>query len=106
GGGFAGRPVRRWRGPVRARAAPGWRPAAVPLAGAGRAATAISAVFLLTHVPIVITGSPFLPFHGGVRRVLCAAVMVVLVMTARATRLAAERGCEPVPVPPRLRGAA
>ncbi|HLU59496.1 MAG TPA: DUF998 domain-containing protein [Pseudonocardia sp.] len=103
---FAVVPVAAWLVAVRARSAPAWRPAAVPLTWAARGATAISAVFLLNHVPIVITGSPFLPFLGGVQRVLCAAVMVVLVMTARATRLAAERGCEPVPVPPRLRGAA
>jgi hypothetical protein len=91
---------------VHARTAPAWQPAAVPLTWAAVIATLISAFFLLNHVPIVIAGSPFFPFLGGVQRVLCAAVIVVLVMTARATRLAAERVLEPVPVSPSLRGAA
>jgi hypothetical protein len=91
----------------RARSAPAWQPAAVPLTWAAAIAGAVSVFFLLNHVPIVIAGSPFFPFLGSVQRVLYAAVMVVLVMTARATRLAAERVHSPVPaVSPRLRGAA
>jgi hypothetical protein len=103
---FAVVPVAGWLVAGRARSAPEWRPAAVPLTWAAGIAGAVSAFFLLNHVPIVIAGSPFFPLLGGVQRVLCAAVMVVLVMTARATRLATERVLEPVPVPPRLRGAA
>jgi hypothetical protein len=103
---FAVLPLAAWLVAVRARAVPAWRPAAVPLTWAARIACAVSAFFLLNHVPIVIAGSPFFPLLGGVQRVLCAAVMVVLVMTARATRLATECVLEPVPVSPRLRGAA
>jgi hypothetical protein len=91
----------------RARSAPAWQPAALPLTWAAGIAVAVSVFFLLNHVPIVIAGSPFFPFLGGVQRVLYASVMVVLVMTARATRLAAERVHGPVAaVSPRLRGAA
>jgi Protein of unknown function (DUF998) len=103
---FAVLPLAAWLVAGRARSAPAWRPAAVPLSWAAGIAGVISTFFLLNHVPIVITGSPFFPFLGGVQRVLYASVMVVLVMTARATRLAAERVLEPVPVSPRLRGAA
>jgi hypothetical protein len=101
-------PLAAWMVARRARSASAWRPAALPLAWAAGIAGAVSAIFLLNHVPIVIAGSPFLPFLGGVQRVLYAAVMVVLVMTARATRLAAERVQSPaqVPISPRLRGAA
>ena len=91
-----------------ARSAPAWQPAAVPLTWAGGAAGAVSVFFLLNHVPIVIGGSPFFPFLGGVQRVLYAAVMVALVMTARATRLAADRAhaTTQLPAAGRLRGAA
>jgi hypothetical protein len=81
--------------------------AAPALARAAVAVAGVSAFFLLlNHVPIVIAGSPLFPFIGGVQRVLCAAVIVVLVMTARATRLAAEHVLEPVQLSPSLRGAA
>jgi hypothetical protein len=103
---FAVLPVASWLVAVRARSAPAWQPAAVPLTWAAAIAAAVSVFFLLNHVPIVIAGSPLFPFLGGVQRVLCAAVIVVLVMTARATRLAAEHVLEPVPLSPRLRGAA
>jgi uncharacterized protein DUF998 len=103
---FAVLPLAAWLVAVRARSAPEWRPAGAPLTWAAGTAGAVSTFFLLNHVPIVIAGSPFFPFLGGVQRVLYAAVMVVLVMTARATRLAAERVLEPVPVSPGLRGAA
>jgi Protein of unknown function (DUF998) len=103
---FAALPLAAWLVAVRSRSATPWQPAAVPLAWAAGTAGAVSAFFLLNHVPIVITGSPFFPFLGGVQRVLCVAVMVVLVMTARATRLAAERVESPVAVAGSLRGAA
>lgn len=45
-----------------------------------------SAVSLLGRAPIVIRDSPARPLLGGVQRVVCADVMVVLVRTARATR--------------------
>jgi hypothetical protein len=92
----------------RARSAPAWAPAAPALTWGVGITCVISAVFLLNHVPIVIAGSPGFPLLGGVQRVLYAAVMVVLVMTARATRLAIDRVHCAVEVPPatQLRGAA
>jgi Protein of unknown function (DUF998) len=104
---FAALPLAAWLVAVRSRSATPWQPAAVPLAWAAGTAGAVSAFFLLNHVPIVITGSPFFPFLGGVQRVLCVAVMVVLVMTARATRLAVDRvhSSAELPAAARLRGA-
>jgi hypothetical protein len=98
-------PLAAWLVARRARSAPAWQPAALPLSRAAGIAGVVSTFFLLNHVPIVIAGSPFLPFLGGVQRVLYAAVMVVLVMTARATRLATERVLSSVdlPVSPGLR---
>jgi hypothetical protein len=105
---FAVLPLAAWLVARRAGSAPAWQPAALPLSWAAGVAGVVSTFFLLNHVPIVIAGSPFFPFLGGVQRVLYAAVMVVLVMTARATRLATERVLSSVdlPVSPRLRGAA
>jgi hypothetical protein len=101
-------PLAAWLVAVRARTAPAWQPAALPLTWAAGIAGAVSTFFLLNHVPIVIAGSPFFPFLGGLQRVLYVAVMVVLVMTARATRLATERVHRPVdlPAPQGLRGTA
>jgi hypothetical protein len=105
---FAVLPLAAWLVAGRARTAPAWQPAALPLTWAAGIAGAVSTFFLLNHVPIVIGGSPFFPFLGGLQRVLYAAVMVVLVMTARATRLATERVHQPVdlPAPQGLRGTA
>jgi Protein of unknown function (DUF998) len=101
-------PLAAWLVARRARSASPWMPAAPALARGAVIAGAVSAFFLLNHVPIVIAGSPLFPFIGGVQRVLYAAVMVVLVMTARATRLAADCVHCPAQLPasPRLRGAA
>ena len=101
--------------------APGTTPGPVPtvrrlvggpgFGGLARAAVAvagISAFFLLpNHVPIVIAGSPVFPLFGGVQSVFCAAVMVVIVLTARDTRLAVDRidGPAGVPAVSGLRGA-
>lgn len=86
------------------RIAGGWVLAALPVAGwmvarrvleprltwiAG-GTVALSAVFLLSHVPIVIGTSPGFPLLGGVERVLYASVMLVLLATARSTRLAVD----------------
>ncbi|GAA5119552.1 hypothetical protein GCM10023320_25470 [Pseudonocardia adelaidensis] len=103
---FTALPLAAWLVAVRARTAAPWQPAAAPLTWAAGIAGAVSGFFLLNHVPIVIAGSPFSPFLGGVQRVLCVAVMVVLVMTARATRLATESVESPVPAAGSLRGAA
>jgi hypothetical protein len=101
-------PLAAWMVAQRARSASAWAPAAHPLAVGAAIAGVLSAFFMLNHVPIVIAGSPLFPFIGGVQRVLYAAVMVVLVMTARATRLAVDRVHSPAELPasPRLRGAA
>jgi hypothetical protein len=101
-------PLAAWMVARRARSASAWAPAAHPLAVGAAIAGVLSAFFMLNHVPIVIAGSPLFPFIGGVQRVLYAAVMVVLVMTARATRLAVDRVHSPAELPasPRLRGAA
>jgi hypothetical protein len=100
-------PLAAWMVARRAQAAPAWSSAAHPLAWAAAIAGVLSTFFLLNHVPIVIAGSPVFPYIGGVQRVLYAAVMVVLVMTARATRLAADRVHSPAQLPAaaRLRGA-
>jgi Protein of unknown function (DUF998) len=88
---FAVLPLAAWMVARRARSAPAWAPAAPALSGGSAITGVISGFFLLSHVPIVIDGSPAFPFQGGLQRVLVAAVMVVLVMTARATRLAVDR---------------
>jgi hypothetical protein len=104
---FAVLPLAAWMVARRARWAPAWAAAAPALTWGATAAGAVSALFVLNYVPIVIAGSPLLPLIGGVQRVLCAAVMVVLVMTARATRLAVDRIHCPAEIPTAgLRGAA
>ncbi len=103
---FAVLPLAAWMVARRARSTPGWD-AAPALTWGATAAGAVSALFVLNHVPIVIGGSPLFPLIGGVQRVSCAAVMVVLLMTARATRLAVDRIHCPAEIPTAgLRGAA
>jgi hypothetical protein len=101
-------PLAVWLVALRARSVPAWVPAAPALTWGAALTGVISAFFLLNHVPIVISGSPGLPLLGGVQRVLYAAVMVVLVMTARATRLAIDRAhcTTEIPAAAQLRGAA
>lgn len=106
---FAVLPLAAWMVARRARsAAPAWQAAAPALHWWAGTTGVLSAAFLLSHVPIVIGGSSGFPLMGGLQRVLYAAVMLVLVATARATRLAAE--ALPCPaatsVGPQLRGAA
>jgi Protein of unknown function (DUF998) len=110
---FAMVPLAAWMVARRARSAAAWQPAAPALSRLAGATGVLSAVFLLSHVPIVIAGSPGFPLIGGVQRVLFAAVMLVLVATARATRLAVDRALGPAAIlsrpelpDPRLRGAA
>ncbi|OLT22280.1 hypothetical protein BJF78_07785 [Pseudonocardia sp. CNS-139] len=88
---FAMLPLAAWQVARRARSAPAWQPAAPALARLSGATGVAGVFFLLTHVPIVIGGSPGFPLIGGVQRVLFLAVMLVLVATARATRLAVDR---------------
>jgi hypothetical protein len=96
---FAMLPLTAWMVAQRARSAPAWQPAAPALSRCSGATGVLSALFLLSHIPIVIAGSPGFPLIGGVQRVLYAAVMLVLVATARATRLAVDRALSPVAVP-------
>jgi hypothetical protein len=72
-----------------------------------RGGVAVGGVSPRKDVPIVIAGSPVFPHIGGVHRVFCVAVMVALVMTARATRVAVERSPAPTahPAAARLCGA-
>jgi hypothetical protein len=104
---FAVLPLAAWLVARRARSAPAWQAAAPALHWWAGSTGVLSAVFLLSHVPIVIGGSSGFPLIGGLQRVLYAAVMLVLVATARATRLAVEASsCPAASVGPRLRGAA
>lgn len=50
----------------------------------------LSTVFLLSHVPIVIAGSPIFTAEGALQSVLYAVVMVELLMIVRATRPAID----------------
>jgi hypothetical protein len=68
----------------------GLRAAAPALTWFAGIVAGLSALFLLSHVPIVITGSPVFTVEGAVQRVLYAVVMVVLMMIARATRSAID----------------
>lgn len=96
-------PLAVWQVAGRARTAPAWRSTAPALAWSAGITGVLSALFLLSHVPIVVAGSPGFPLMGGVQRVVYAAVMLMLVVTATATRLALVRardtGVEPGPLP-------
>jgi hypothetical protein len=96
-----------WLVARRARSAPGWTAAAPALTWCAGVTGLPGLTSLPSHVPIVIGGSPGFPLLGGVERVLYA-VMLVLVTTARATRLAVDGALVPsaVPVGAGLRGAA
>jgi hypothetical protein len=106
---FAMVPLSAWLITRRASSAPAWQPAVPALSWVSGFTGVLSAFYLLSHVPIVIGGLPGFPFIGAVQRVLYAAVMLVLVAMARATRLAVDRALVPAAVPsgdPHLRGAA
>jgi hypothetical protein len=64
------------------------------------ATAALDAGFLLSHVPIVVLGSPGFPLLGLVERVLYGLVIVLLPVTARALRRGAVTSQNaPVPAP-------
>jgi hypothetical protein len=100
-------PLAGWMVARRARTAVAWAAAAPTLTWCAGVAGALSTFFLMSHLPIVIGGSPGFPLLGGVQRVLYSLVMLVLVATARATRLAVERAPSPAALPSaiELRGA-
>jgi hypothetical protein len=81
---FISLPLAGWL--IARRAATGtgeWRAGAGFLRWSGAAAAFVTVGFLVMQIPIVIGGSPLLPYVGGAERVACATVMVVLVTTAR-----------------------
>ncbi len=92
---FAGLPVIGWLVARRARDTAAWAGSATALARWSVATGALSAGFLLVHVPLVL-GVGASPLLGGVERVLYAAVLALLVVTARATRTALDGAQAPV----------
>jgi hypothetical protein len=86
-----------------------WRSSAVALSWAAGCVSVLSGVFLLSHVPIVITDSPIFTASGALQRVLYVMVMVVLLMIARASRSAIDAvraGAELPPGAAEVRGIA
>lgn len=99
---FAFAPLACWLVARRARVTPSWAAASRVLGWSAGITGVLSALFLLSHVPIVIAGSSVLPLLGGVQRVLFAGVMLVLVATARATRIAVEHAQSAATLPPEI----
>jgi uncharacterized protein DUF998 len=91
-------PVATWMIARRAARTPAWGAAAPGLTRLAAATAGLSAAFLLSNVPIVITGSPILANLGALQRVLYAVMLLLLLTTARATRSAvvAARASAPV----------
>lgn len=77
-----------WVGILMCVSASGWQCGHMTMTGG--AAAALSAVFLPSHLPIVIGTSSEFPLLGGVQRVSYASVMLDLLVTARSTRLAVD----------------
>ncbi|MGQ0575174.1 MAG: DUF998 domain-containing protein [Pseudonocardia sp.] len=80
-------PVIGWLTAVRARAAERWAPAAPSILAWSRAAAVLGAAFLAAHFPILTGGAPY-PVLGVLERVLCVAVVALVLVLARAARLA------------------
>lgn len=87
---FAALPLAAWLVARRARAGADWAASARVLTLWSGVTGLLSVAFLLSHVPIVIGTSSGFPLVGGFERVLYAAVMVVVLVTARAAQLAIE----------------
>ncbi|WP_214406645.1 DUF998 domain-containing protein [Pseudonocardia lacus] len=85
-------PVAAWMVARRAAASPAWRAAAPVLTRLAVATAALSALFLLSNVPIVISGSPLFAVLGVLQRVLYAVMLVLLLMIAFAARSTAAAG--------------
>lgn len=88
-------PVVGWLTAVRARAAGRWAPAAPAILAWTRAVAVLGAAFLAAHLPILTGGTPY-PVLGVFERILCVAVVALVLVLARAARLADE---QPVPNP-------
>jgi hypothetical protein len=93
-------PLASWLVARRAALSPSWRAAAPALTWLSVATCALSALFLLSNVPIVISGSPIFAILGVLQRVLYAVMLVLLLMIARAARAAvvAARSAADLPV--------
>jgi hypothetical protein len=88
---LAALPSAAWLVARRARAGGGWAANARVLTLWSGAAGVLSITYMLSHVPIVIGTSSGVPLVGGFERVVYAAVMVVMLVTARAAQLATGR---------------
>ncbi|WP_214369428.1 DUF998 domain-containing protein [Pseudonocardia sp. H11422] len=101
---FAALPLAGWLVARRAREAQAWSATSRGLDRLSLVAGGLSLTFLLSHVPIVVLGSPGFPLLGLVERVLYGVVIVLLLAAARATRPAADRARGPAhpPVAPAL----
>lgn len=93
---FISLPLACWLIARRARETSNWSPLAPTLTWVAGTTGGLSAVFLLSHLPNVVAGSQVVPLMGALERVLYAAVMLSLIATARATRLAVDGGRIPV----------
>jgi hypothetical protein len=92
-------PLAAWMIARRAVQSPAWRAAAPALTGLSIATAALSALFLLSNVPIVISGSPIFAVLGVVQRVLYAVMLVLLLMIALAARSTAAAARTVVELP-------
>lgn len=93
---FISIPLACWLIARRARETSNWSPLATPLSWVAGITGLLSATFLLSHLPNVVVGSQIVPLMGALERVLYGAVMLSLIATARATRLAVDGGRKPV----------
>lgn len=93
---FISIPLACWLIARRARETSNWSPLAPALSWVAGSTGVLSATFLLSHLPNVVAGSQLVPLMGALERVLYAAVMLSLIATARATRLAVDGGRIPV----------
>ncbi|MFC4949798.1 DUF998 domain-containing protein [Pseudonocardia sp. GCM10023141] len=99
---FLSLPLACWLIARRAREASNWRPTAPALSWCAGITGVVSAVFLLSHLPMVLSDSLVVPLQGGLERVLYALVMLSLLATARALRFAVVGARSTAPVRNRL----
>ncbi|MCO1655915.1 DUF998 domain-containing protein [Pseudonocardia humida] len=92
-------PLAAWMVARRAVESPAWRAAAPALTRLSVAVAALSVLFLLSNVPIVISGSPIFAVLGVLQRVLYAVMLVLLLVIARAARATAVAARTAVDLP-------
>lgn len=85
---FVSLPLAGWLVARRTHEHENWRPSATALTWVSGITAVTSAVFLLSHLPMVVSDSLEIPLQGALERVLYALVMLTLLATARAVRLA------------------